>query len=146
MQTLHTFQAIATQTLAALITVWPLSLLAFALAAVAFIGGAGAGASVQSSWTRRLLMLAIYVSPVIATLIGALLAYDLPRGSTYEEPSAWKGLALWLPVVASGACIIVLTMRAPGARMRSVALAVPGLWLTLCSTMVAGIAVAGVGA
>ena len=144
MQTLHTFQAIVTQTLAALITVWPLSLLAFAVAAVAFI--AGAGASVTSPQTRRLLMLAIYVSPVIAMLLGALLAYDLPRGSTYEEPSAWKGLVLWLPVLASGACVIVLIMRAPGARMRSVALAVPGLWLTLCSTMVAGMAIAGVGA
>jgi hypothetical protein len=144
MQTLHTFQAIATQTLAALITVWPLSLLACAVAAVAFI--AGAGASVTNPWTRRLLMLAIYISPLIAMLIGALLAYDLPRGSAYEEPSAWKGLALWLPVLASGACIIVLLIGSAGARMRSVGLAVPGLWLTLCSTMVAGMAIAGVGA
>jgi hypothetical protein len=143
MQTLHTFQAIATQTLAALITVWPLSFLAFAVAAVAFV--AGANASVTNSRTRRLLILANYASPVIAMLIGALLAYDMPRGSTHEEPSAWKGLALWLPVLASGACIVVLIMRAPGARMRSVALAVPGLWLTFCSTMVAGMAIAGVG-
>ena len=144
MQALQTFQAIAVQTLAALITVWPFSLLAFTVAAVAFV--AGADASVKSSRTRKLLMLAIYVSPIMAMLVGALLAYDLPRASTYEAPSAWKGLVLWLPILGSSACIIFLAMRAPGARVRSVALAVPGLWLTLCSTMVAGMAIAGVGA
>ena len=144
MQTLHTFEAIAIQTMAALITVWPFSLLVFTVAAVAFI--AGAGASVKNSRARKWLLLAIYASPVLAMLVGALLAYDLPRGSAYDAPSAWRGLALWLPIAGAGACIIALILHTPGARIRSVALAVPGVWLTLCATMVAGMAIAGVGA
>ena len=144
MRTLHMFQEIATQTLGALITVWPLSLLAFTVAAVAFI--AGGGVSVSNPRVRALLISATYALPVVAMLIGALLAYDAPRGAEYEEPSAWKGLMLWLPLLSCGACIVALAIRSPGGRMRSVALAVPGVWLTLSATMVAGMAIAGVGA
>jgi fucose 4-O-acetylase-like acetyltransferase len=144
MPALHTFQAIASQTLGALITVWPFTLVAFAAAALAYI--TGARATHTRPWARRLLMLAVYVLPVITMLIGALLAYDAPRDSTYEQPSAWKGMVLWVPLLACGACIVVLAMRAHGDRLRTIALTVPAVWLILCSTIVAGMAIAGVGA
>src|ERR1044072_4928015 len=96
MQTLHTFQVIATQTLLALIAVWPLSALVFAVAAVALVSGTRV--TVPSPRSRRILIFAIFILPAIAILIGALLAYNAPQGSTYEHPSAWKGFVLWLPI------------------------------------------------
>jgi hypothetical protein len=144
MPTIHTFQAIANQTLAALITVWPLSLVAFAAAAFAYV--AGAGATHATPWARRLLMSVVYILPVITMLIGAHLAYEAPNDSTYEQPSAWKGVALWLPLIACGACVFVLAMRAPNDRLRSVALTVPAIWVVVCSIMVARMVIAGVGA
>jgi hypothetical protein len=144
MQTLQTFMVIAAETLRALLAAWPLSLVAFGVAAVAFVIGGGAS---SSRWPgRRMLISSIYILPLVVMLIGALLAYDGPRATTYEPPTAWKGLVLWLPVLICVVCVAALTVRTPGARIRSLALAAAGVWLTLCATIVAGMAIAGVGA
>jgi hypothetical protein len=144
MQTLQTFQVIAAETLRALLAAWPLSLVAFGVAAVGFVIGGGAN---SIRWpARRVLISAIYVLPLVVMLIGALLAYDGPRATMYEPPRAWKGLVLWLPVLSGVVCVAALAIRTPGARLRSLALAAPAVWLTLCATIVAGMAIAGVGA
>jgi hypothetical protein len=95
---------------------------------------------------RRLIPLLLsYVMPVAIIGIGAVLAYDGPRGGTYVEPPLWRGVVLWGALLAHVGILIGAVVLMRGARVRAAAVVLPGVWASLCTGVVSAFAIAGVG-
>jgi ABC-type spermidine/putrescine transport system permease subunit II len=143
MTTWQAFQAMAFHSLDLAVYAWPISVALAVLAAGALMVGAPLRNQV---FRRRLrLMLFTYVIPLVIVAIGAFLRYDGPRAPEYIEPPAWRGAVLWGAVVVHLAALIAAVTLMKGARLRVAAIVLPGIWLSLSSGFMAGIAIAGVG-
>jgi len=122
---------------------WPISLAVLAGA----IGSLLIGRPLQSAQFRQRLRLLVvtYVVPFAVLAVGILLRYDGPRMPEYVEPPAWRGAVLWGVTALHAAIVVALAVFMKGARLRAIALSLPGFWLSLCATFVSGIMIAGVG-
>jgi hypothetical protein len=116
-------------------------LIVVALGAVIF------GAPLRESTFRRKfsLLLATYAIPVVIIGVGAILRYDGPPAPGWAEPPAWRGAVLWAVVIAHVAAVVAAAILMRGARIRAVAVGLPGIWLSLSSGFVAAVAIGGVG-
>src|SRR5438105_7789766 len=122
---------------------WWISVFLLAVAAAALTFGSPLRISAFRSGARTLALR--YVIPFIILLVGAVLRYDFSDPSTYRAPPLWYGVALWAPVALYLLVLLASVVFSKGARLRSAAFLVPGLWLSLCATVPAGFAIAGVG-
>jgi hypothetical protein len=124
---------------------WPISIVMLALAVAALT----VRSPVRNPRFRKALpwLAAFYVIPLSVVAVGTALRYELhgPPLPNWREPPVWYGYALWVPVVvhAAIACAVVIALK--GARIRSLGLLLPGVWLSLCALIPSGFAVAGVG-
>ena len=91
------------------------------------------------------LLLISYAIPVVIIVIGAVLRYDGPRAPAYVEPPVWRGIVLWSAILVHIAVLVAGVIFMRGARIRAAAVVLPGIWASLSSGFVAGIAIAGVG-
>jgi hypothetical protein len=122
---------------------WPISLGVGALALIAL----AAGSPLKNSEFRRRLRVPLisYAFPFAILLVGYVLRYDGPPHPHWVEPPKWHGVPISALLIAHTAALIAAPILAKGARVRVVALLLPGLWLSWCASLIAGIAVAGVG-
>ena len=142
MDRIAVFGALAKHSLDFAIYAWPVSLavLATFLAALFF------RASGRALISRRApLISATYVFPIVVLLAGAALRYDWNTHPSWVEPAAWRPLAVWAVVILHIAVLLLVAYSATGARWRSTAFLLPGVWLSLSCAFVAVIAVVGVG-
>ena len=137
------FQAIAVESWKVAAATWPVILVLglVALAALAI------GAPLRNPQLRgkAALLLSTYAVPVVVMGVGAVLRYDGPRASQYVEPATWRFAVLYGVVLSHVLMLVAAAVLVKGARVRAVAAILPGIWLTLCTYFVAGIAIAGVG-
>jgi hypothetical protein len=143
MTTWHAFEAMAFHAMDLAIYAWPIS----AALAAAAICALAIGAPIRDQlFHRRLrLMLVTYVIPVVIMAIGAFLRYDGPPAPEYAEPPAWRVAVLWAAVATHIVAFIATVTLMRGTRIRAAAIVLPGVWLSLSTGFVAGIAIAGVG-
>lgn len=143
MDATSTLVAIATLTGEIVLHYWWISLLLVALAVAALTLGSPLRNSAFRS--RAGTMALVYVIPFIILLVGAALRYDHSVPTSYREPPLWYGIALWAPVALYALVLVASIVFSKGARLRSTAFLAPGLWVSLCATVSAGFAIAGVG-
>lgn len=121
---------------------WPITL-AFGLSLVAALL---VGSPLRDpQLRRRMRMLPLtYVIPILIVAIGAVLHYDGPRPEWVEPPS-WRIAVLYALVSAHLLAFLVAVVLMKGARIRTAAVVLPGIWLTLSTYFIAGIAIVGIG-
>ena len=135
--------ALATLTGEIVFHYWWISLLLVALAVAALTLGSPLRNPAYRS--RAGTMALLYVIPFIILLVGVTLRYDHSISTNYREPPLWYGIALWAPVALYALFLVASIVFSKGARWRSGAFLAPGLWVSLCATVSAGFAIAGVG-
>jgi hypothetical protein len=91
------------------------------------------------------LILATYAFPVVFIIVGTVLRYDWVAHPIWTEPPDWHGVVLYAVLLLHAIALIAVTLVLKGMRLRSVAILLPGFWLSLSGGFVAGIAMAGVG-
>ena len=128
-----------------LVYYWPISVAVFALGVAALTVRAPLR---DPAFRRRLRLLAIpYAVPLLLLLIGTLFRYELhgPPHPNWREPPTWYFYLVLAPLILYAILLggALIVMR--GARLRSAAVLIPGVWLSLCAYFPAGFAVAGVG-
>jgi hypothetical protein len=143
MDAMSTLLAVAKLAAEIVLHYWWISVVLLAVAAAALTLGSPLRSSAFRSRARTLAVL--YVIPFIIPLVGAVLRYDYSDLSTYREPPLWYGVALWAPVALYALVLLASVVFSKGARLRSTAFLAPGLWFSLCATVPAGFAIAGVG-
>jgi hypothetical protein len=136
-------QAIAFESMKVIVAAWPV-IVVLALTAIA---GLIVGLPLRNPQLRRkvALLLTLYAIPIVVIGIGAILRYDGPRAPQYVEPSVWRFVVLYGVVLSHLLIFIAAVIFLKGARIRAAAVALPSIWLTLCTYFIAGIAIAGVG-
>ena len=122
---------------------WWISVVLLVVAAAALTFGSPPRSSAFRSRARTMALL--YVIPFLILLVGAVLRYDYSDPTSYREPSLWYGIALWAPIALYALVLLASVVFSKGARLRSTAFLAPVLWLSLCATVSAGFAIAGVG-
>jgi len=94
---------------------------------------------------RLPLMLTTYAFPLAVVVVGIIFRYDGPSHPDWVEPPSWYGTVLWSVILMHALAVISVPIFMKGVRLRSVALVLPGLWLSLSAGFVAAIVMAGVG-
>lgn len=122
---------------------WPLSLVLVVAALLAFFVGYPLK---QPQFRRRLrVILPTYLFPIAVLFVGAVLRYDWQAHPKWVEPPDWHGAILWTVLIIHVVVILAITISSKSARIRSAAILLPGLWLSLSSGFMAAIAIGGVG-
>jgi hypothetical protein len=75
-------------------------------------------------------ILATYAFPVAVVAAGTVLRYDGPPPPNWVEMPHWRGAVVWGVVIAHGLAAVALAVFRRGVRLRSFALALPGVWLS----------------
>lgn len=134
------FVAIASQTGEIVLHYWPISLALLIGAIAALTIGSPLG---SSAFRRRAGTMALaYLIPLAIVLVGTVLrANQTP--TNYGVPRFWQGIALWAPLALYLLTLVAALVLSKRERLRSVAFLAPGLWLSLCATLLAGFAIAG---
>jgi hypothetical protein len=95
--------------------------------------------------SRLSLMLTTYAFPLAVVAVGTIFRYDGPSHPSWVEPPSWYGAVLWSVILMHALAVISAPILMKGVRLRSAALVLPGLWLSLSAGFVAAIVIAGVG-
>jgi hypothetical protein len=143
MDTMHAFLAIAKLTAEVTAHYWLVSVVLAVCAVTALV--VGRPLHVQSFRRLASVIRVAYAIPVVIVLLGALLRYEHVSQYMYREPPISYGIALYAPVTAYLLVVLACAVLLRGWRLRSTALLGPGLWVSLCATLAAGLAIAGVG-
>jgi predicted permease len=122
---------------------WPISLLLVLAALVALFVGHPFREPQFHSRVRAILL--TYLFPVAVLSVGALLRYDWKANPKWVEPPDWYGGVLWGVVAIHVAVLLAIVIGSKSGRLRSAAVLLPGLWLTLSCGFMAAIAIVGVG-
>src|SRR5262245_1330681 len=118
---------------------WPISLVVLGLAFVALTVGSPFREALVPS--RMLWLVLTYGFPVVVAVVGAVFRYDGPPHPRWVEPPAWYGAILWGVIAIHGLAAISVPIFMKGIRVRSAALVLPGVWFSLSTGFVAGIAI-----
>jgi len=122
---------------------WPISVGVFPIGVFALIVRS---AHQDSPFRGRVRLLAVpYAFPPLVLLLGTVFRYNGPPHPNWREPPAWHGWLLFAPLVLHAVWWITASVRMKGSRLRSAAILLPSVWLTLCAFLLAGFAVSGVG-
>jgi hypothetical protein len=122
---------------------WPVSLAVTSAAALALIIGSPLR---DPKFRSRLpFLLTSYAIPLLVLLVGTIFRYSGPPHSNWQSPPDWYGIPLGVVLIAHAALLVATPIIMKGARLRSLAILMPSVWLTLSSWFVAGVVIAGVG-
>ena len=125
------------------IYLWPISLVIVLSACVALFAGHPLR---QPQFRDRIrVVLLTYLFPVAVLVVGAVLRYDWKANPKWVEPPDWHGWVLWTVVIFHIVVLLAIAIASKSARLRSAAILLPGLWLSLSCVFMAAIAIGGVG-
>ena len=138
-------QALSTIGLAtwhALIDAWPVSVGVLLCAAAALIVN---GPLRHFSFRRRVVAIgATYLFPVVMIGAGAVLHFD-EASRSFRGGSGWRVLILWVILLVHIVVVGYSSLSFGESRFRTTAVALPGLWVTLCACLVSAVFIAGIG-
>lgn len=137
------FSRIAVGALDIVAYLWPVSM-AVSVAAVLALT-IGSPVKDPKFRSRLRVLFATYAIPPVLLLVGAIFRYAGPPHPHWEAPPDWYGVPLYAVLIAHATVLVAAPIVMRGARLRSVAILLPGIWLSLCCWFVAGISMAGVG-
>jgi len=86
-------------------------------------------------------IVATYAFPLAVLGVGTVLRYDGPPPPNWVEMPSWRGGVVWGVVIAHGLAAVALAIAHRGVRLRSFALALPGVWLSVSVGFVAILAI-----
>ncbi len=137
------FSEMVLEVLDILAYLWPVSVAVTSAAVLALTVGSPV---LEPTFRSRLRYLFLtYAIPIVVLLVGTTFRYNGPPHPNWEAPPAWYGVPLYAVLITHAAVLVVAPIIMRGARLRSMAILLPGAWLSLCCWFVAGIVIAGVG-
>ncbi len=143
MDRLDVFGHLVRSSLDIAIYAWPISLVLVLAALVALFVGHPLR---QPQFRGRIrVILPTYLFPIAVLIVGAVLRYDWHANPKWVEPPDWHGGVLWAVVIIHVVVLLAISMASKSARLRSAAILLPGLWLSLSCGFMAAIAIGGVG-
>jgi hypothetical protein len=137
------FSFMALKVLGIVAHLWPISIAVVAAAVLAVTIGSPVRDPRFRYGMRFLFM--TYAFPLLVLLVGTIFRYAGPPHPNWEAPPEWYGVPLFAVLVAHAIALVAAPIIMTGARLRSIAILLPGVWLSLCCWVVAAFAMAGVG-